>query len=269
MERLVYILAIFAYSYTTFAHFFPGSVGQRLVQYARAVALVGIVAHLTALVLTAFWSEHTSGGFPGALSMIAVGVAIAYVIVGTKRMQALGMLLAPLALVLLGTALVVPRHEVSALETTIQASPWLPIHMGLVFSGIAGFALSFAVGILYLWVRHRLKNKRFSGLGNLPSLEKMDRIQYRAMLFGFIFLTLGIGAGGIWASVSPIVAWTFDPKVVFTLMIWLWYGIALQLRLAGRRGHWTATFSVVGFLSLLFSLVGVNFLLSGWHGYGG
>lgn len=202
--------------------------------------------------------------------MLSLGVAVAYVWVGTKRMQALGMLLAPLALVLLGTALVVPRREVAALKTAVESSPWLPIHMGLVFAGIAGFALSFGVGILYLWVRHRLKNKRFSGLGSLPSLESMDRIQYRSMLFGFVFLTLGMGAGGIWASVSPIEAWTFDPKVVFTLMIWLWYGIALQLRLvAGRRGRWTAVFSVVGFISLLFSLVGVNFLLSGWHSYGG
>jgi ABC-type transport system involved in cytochrome c biogenesis permease subunit len=38
---------------------------------------------------------------------------------------------------------------------------------------------------------------------------------------------------------------------------------------AGRRGRWTAIFSIVGFGGLLFSLVGLNFLLSGWHAYGG
>ena len=47
-------------------------------------------------------------------------------------------------------------------------------------------------------------------------------------------------------------------------------GAALQVRLvAGGRGRWTALFSIVGFAGLLFSLLGVNFLYSGFHGYAG
>ena len=90
------------------------------------------------------------------------------------------------------------------------------------------------------------------------------------MLFGFVFLTLGIGAGGAWAAASLTEPWAVDPKVLFTLLIWVWYGLALQVRLvAGRRGRWTALFSIVGFAGLLFSLIGVNFLVSGFHAYGG
>jgi ABC-type transport system involved in cytochrome c biogenesis permease subunit len=178
------------------------------------------------------------------------------------------MLLAPLALVTLGTAMVVPHRSVIALEET-GVSPWLPVHLGLMFAGLGGFALSFAVGIAYLLVRWRLKHRRFDSLGRLPPLELLDRVQFRSTLFGFVFLTLGIGAGGAWAAMSLGEPWLVDPKVLFTLVIWLWYGIALQVRIvAGMRGRWSALFSIVGFGGMIFSMVALNWFVSGWHGYG-
>jgi ABC-type transport system involved in cytochrome c biogenesis permease subunit len=190
------------------------------------------------------------------------------VVVGAgDRTRALGLLLAPLSTVLLGTAMFVPHRTVIALAET-GASAWLPIHLGLIFAGLGGFSLSFAVGVIYLFVRSRLKTKKLLGLGRFPSLEVLDRIQFRAMLFGFVFLTLGIAAGGAWAAASLTEPWTLDPKVLFTLVIWLWYGVALQVRLvAGWRGRWSALFSIVGFSGLVFSLIGFNFIVEGWHGY--
>jgi ABC-type transport system involved in cytochrome c biogenesis permease subunit len=229
---------------------------------------MGAALHLGALAYGAFTADLPPG-FPEALSATALGIVVAYTWVGAGRLRAVGMLLVPLALVLLGTSQVVPHHRVAALSST-GTSPWLPIHLGLIFSGVGGFALSSAVGVVFLWTRRRLKLKRFDGLGRLPSLEVLDRIQFRSMLFGFTFLTLGIGAGGAWAAMSLHETWTVDPKVWFTLLIWLWYGAALQVRLVlGRRGRWTALFSIAGFGGLVFSLIGANFLLSGWHTYGG
>lgn len=268
MERLPYIVVLAAYAFSTVGHLLPDVLGERASRHARAVALVGAAIHTITLALNVLYSPY-GPGFPEALSATALGVLGAYGWVGTGRLRSLGMLLVPLALVLLGTAMVVPHRQVAALEEA-GFSPWLPVHLGLVFSGIAGFALSSAVGVTYLWARSRLKKKRFVGMGRLPSLEVLDRIQFRAMLFGFVFLTLGIGAGGAWAAATLQEPWTVDPKVWFTVLIWFWYGVALQLRLVGgRRGRWTALFSIVGFAGLIFSLIGVNFLVEGWHGYGG
>ncbi len=268
MERLPYIVVLLCYGFATVAHLLPDMVGQVAASQARKVVGFGAALHLAALLIgiaVGPWEP----GFPEALSATSLGIAVAYTWVGEGRLRALGMALCPLALVILGTALVVPHRQVTALTET-GFSPWLPVHLGLVFAGIAGFALAFAVGIVYLWVRGRLKHKRLDDLGRLPSLEVLDRIQFRAILFGFVFLTLGIGAGGAWAAVSLQEPWAVDPKVLFTLLIWFWYGIALQMRLvAGRRGRWTALFSIVGFAAMIFSLVGVNFLVSGFHGYGG
>ena len=268
VERLPYIGVLLGWGIVTVAHLLPdllaGSVRERVRWFAGAA----VTLHVFALVLGLVYSPYPTG-FPEALSGVALGLGVAYlwVIVDDTR-KALGMLLAPLALVVLGTAQVVPHHSVSALDET-GYSAWLPIHLGLVFAGIAGFALSSVVGVVFLWARRRLKAKRFEGLARLPSLEVLDRIQFRSMLFGFVFLTLGIGAGGAWAAASLQEPFVMDPKVLFTLLIWAWYGAALQVRLVGgRRGRWTALFSIVGFGGLLFSMAGLNFLLTGWHSYG-
>ncbi|MEQ1564419.1 MAG: cytochrome c biogenesis protein CcsA [Myxococcota bacterium] len=268
MERVPYIAVLLAWAFVTVAHLIPSAVGDRLRSQVRSIALVAVGVHGVTLVVGAVVTNWT--GFPEALSATSLGVGIAYLLVDRKNLQAIGLLLAPFAMVTLGTSLVVPHRTVVALEQVSGVSPWLPIHLGLMFAGIGGFALSGVVGVVYLWARGRLKRKQFQGMARLPSLEVLDRIQFRAMLFGFLFLTLGIGAGGIWAAASLQETWEIDPKVWFTLLIWAWYGAALQVRLvAGRRGRWTALFSIVGFGGMVFSLVGLNFLLGGWHAYGG
>lgn len=267
MERLPYIAVIVAWGFLSLGHLLPDVVGDRLRERSRTVAILAVLTHVVTLAIIAV--RVPVPGFPEALSATALGIGIAYVAVVHRGLRALGLLLAPLAMVTLGTSLVVPHTTVVALART-GVSPWLPIHLGLMFAGLGGFALSSVVGVLYLWARNRLKQKRFHGMSRLPSLEALDRVQFRAMLFGFVFLTLGIGAGGVWAAASLQEAWEIDPKVLFTLLIWAWYAAALQVRVvAGRRGRWTALFSIVGFAGLVFSLVGLNFLLSGWHAYGG
>lgn len=267
MASLFYIPVLALYAWLTVVYLLPNWVPEGAQARSRSLAIAAAVLHVIGLT----WSVFDGGvhaGIREGLSATALGVNVAWIWVGTGKVKALGMLAAPVAVALLGTSLVVPPAGVQALSET-GYSPWLPIHLGLVFSGIGGFALSCLVGVAYLWVRSRLKSKQLAGIQNLPSLEVLDRIQFRAMLFGFVFLTLGIGAGGAWAAAALDGTWGLDPKIWATLLIWFWYGVALQVRLVGgRRGRWTALFSILGFAGLLFSLVGVNLLVSGWHGYG-
>ncbi len=269
MERVPYIAVLAFYAVVLLAHLLPSVVPAGLRDRVRLIAGIGVVLHIGTLVEGAIFGTW-SPGLPEALSACSLGVMVAYLSVAHGAQRALGMLLAPLAMVALGTALVVPNATVTALDnSTGGVNPWLPVHLGLLFTGVAGFALSSAVGVLYLYVRDMLKKKRFDRIGRLPSLESLDRIQFRAMLFGFIALTLGIAAGGALATASLQQAWALDPKVLYTLAVWFWYFVALQARLIlGRRGRWTANFSIVGFGALVFSLIGLNFILQSWHAYG-
>lgn len=270
MERVPYIAVLAFYAVVLLAHLLPSVVPGGLRDRVRVIAGIGVLLHVGTLIEGAVFSAW-SPGLPEALSACSLGVMVAYFFVAHGAQRALGILLAPLAMVALGTALVVPNATVTALENSAgdAINPWLPIHLGLLFAGVAGFALSSAVGVLYLYVRDMLKKKRFDRIGRLPSLEALDRIQFRAMLFGFIALTLGIGAGGALATASLQQSWALDPKVLYTLAVWFWYFVALQARLIlGRRGRWTANFSIVGFGALVFSLIGLNFILQSWHAYG-
>src|SRR5207245_9423565 len=101
----------------------------------------------------------------------------------------------------------------------------------------------------------------------LPSLETLDRVNYRCLVWGLILLTLGIVSGIVWAHTAWGRFWSSDPKLVFSLVTWGIYVILLQGRMtAGWRGRWAATLTIAGFAVILISLVGVNVLALGQHG---
>lgn len=268
--QLPYIVALLAYAFVTFVHLLPGVLGRWADVSVRRIGGIGALVHAVALALAIALGNHRPG-FPEALSAASLGIMGAWLVVSRHREQlsSLGLMLTPLAVVMLGTALVVPHRQVAALEQ-VQSSAMAPVHLGLMVAGLAGFAVSFSVGLAYLYVRRRLKERRLDGLSRLPSLETLDRIQFRSTLFGFVFLTLGIGTGGAWAAAALAEPWVLDPKVLFTVVIWAWYGIALQLRLvAGWRGRWAALFSIIGFAGMVFSLLLLDSLVPGFHGYEG
>ena len=76
--------------------------------------------------------------------------------------------------------------------------------------------------------------------------------------------------GVLWAHGRLGADWVADPKILASLLIWAWYAVAIQSRLVfGWRGRAGVLFSVVGFVGVVVSLVGVTLLFSGWHGVGG
>jgi len=261
--------ALFLYGVVTIAHLLPALAGGHLARLATPTAALGLLCHGLALVADLYTLSEPPG-LSQALSVLAFGVVISSLwAMRGERLRVVGLLLQPLALVMLSLAQMVPSHRVVALSVG-DASIWLPLHVGLVFAGILGFLVSSAAGAVYLWTRNRLKTKRLSGIGRLPPLELLDRVQFRSMLFGFVFLTLGIATGGAWAALAFDASWVADWKVWFTFLIWAWYGAGLHLRIVlGWRGRWTALFSLFGVCAVIFSLVGINFLTSSWHGYGG
>ena len=263
MERFVYVAPLALYAALAFVHLLPGvwAWGERNVPSIGGIA---VTMHAFALGI-ALTSGHP--GLGEALSATACGLMVAWLLTARGGMKNLGMALTPLGTVILGISMVVPDRA-AAVMTSAGPSPWLPIHLGLTFAGLAGFALSFGVGVLYLVARRRLKHKDIGPLRALPPLEWLDRLQFRATLFGFVFLTLGIAAGGAWAAATLDRPWAFDPKILATLALWLWYGAALQVRLVlNMRGRWSAMMSIAGFTAAVSSMVAFRFI-AGWHGGG-
>jgi len=159
---------------------------------------------------------------------------------------------------------------ISPLVPALQSN-WLIAHVVTCFIGYAAFAVAAGLGIMYL-----LKNSKngddnsTTGLfGNLPPLKTIDDITHKTMVFGFLWLTIGIITGAIWANSAWGTYWSWDPKETWSLITWFVYAITLHARYTrGWGGTRIAWLSILGFISVIFTYYGVNFLLSGLHSYG-
>ena len=92
---------------------------------------------------------------------------------------------------------------------------------------------------------------------------------YRLVSFGFLFLTVVILSGAIWAEQAWSAFWTWDPKEVWALICWILYAVYLHLRLRGKKkGRQMAWYLVIAVFVVFFTFAGVNTLLHGLHTYG-
>ncbi|WP_420266831.1 c-type cytochrome biogenesis protein CcsB [Candidatus Magnetominusculus dajiuhuensis] len=130
-------------------------------------------------------------------------------------------------------------------------------------SWIAGFAAIFSAWRYGYVLRRMLKSFDIS-------LEFLEELNYKVVAVGFPIFTLGgLIFGAIWADQAWGVYWSWDPKETWSLITWLVYAFYLHARyLRGWRGNKIAVLSSIGFITVIFTYLGVNILLSGLHSYG-
>lgn len=100
--------------------------------------------------------------------------------------------------------------------------------------------------------------------------EILEDVTYKSVAVGFPIFTIGgLIFGAIWADQAWGVYWSWDPKETWSLITWIVYAVYLHARyMRGWRGTKVAVLSVIGFLSVTFTYLGVNLFLSGLHSYG-
>jgi cytochrome c-type biogenesis protein CcsB len=148
-------------------------------------------------------------------------------------------------------------------------SVWLPIHAGVSIIAYGFLSLAFCGGIMYLLQERELKSKKFGYFfSRFPSLDALDQLNNHCLTAGFVFLTLGIVTGSIWARQAWGTYWQWDPKETWSLITWLLYLVQLHQRFTvGWRGKRAAVMAIVGFAAVVFTLWGVTYLLGGIHSY--
>ncbi len=152
-------------------------------------------------------------------------------------------------------------HKIKPLIPALQSN-WLIAHVISCFLGYAGFAVSFFAAILLVLTRTVPAFKRI-----LPDSKLLDEIVYRSILVGLPMLTIGIVTGAAWADYAWGTYWQWDPKETWSLITWLVYSAFLHARLArGWTGDRSAYLSILGFLAVIFTFFGVNYL-PGMHSY--
>jgi cytochrome c-type biogenesis protein CcsB len=207
--------------------------------------------------------------FAQSLSFLAWLTAVAgLVLIVRFRMPVVGAFVAPIVCIAMAAAILTTRHSRLTLPATLR-SAWLPVHVTLAFLGYALFVLAAGVSLVYLVYERRLKAKRpvLAGDEPAPSLEKLDRVNYRLLAWGFLMLTLAIVTGAIWADATWGHFWSWEPEESWSAVIWLLYAALLESRLTiGWRGRRVAALTIIVFTALVGSFLGVNLVTPGKHG---
>lgn len=213
----------------------------------------------------------TAGGTPvtnlhESLSFFAWCIVLLYLLLDLRfHLSVMGAFAGPLAFVLMLASRLCP-------DVVMPPNPllntWLfPVHITFAFLGNAALALAFGASVLYLVQNRMLKSKRFTGIYQmLPSLDTLDKVNYTCLSVGFPLMTLGIISGAFWANQAWGSYWSWDPKETWALITWFVYAALLHGRMSiGWRGRKAAIFSIIGFICLLFTFLGVSLLLNGQH----
>jgi cytochrome c-type biogenesis protein CcsB len=214
------------------------------------------------------WSNAYEFALTGSLAVAVLAVAL----VIRRHNRWLGAFVVLPVLLTLGLATAVFYAETTALAPALQ-SFWLVIHVSVAFIASALFTVSFSLSVLQL-TQHRADAGAAAGrprpavLRAVPGADQLEAAAFRLNAIGFVLWSFTLIAGAIWAEHAWGRYWGWDPKEVWSLVIWVVYAGYLHARVTagwgGRRAAWLA---VAGYACLLFNFFGVNYLFSGLHSY--
>jgi cytochrome c-type biogenesis protein CcsB len=244
---------------------------------ATWTALVGLVAQSVALIIRWKTSYDLGMGhaplsnFYESLIFFAWTIVLLYLLMEWRlKNRSIGVFVLPVAFLIMAYASIAPgiSNRIEPLIPALQSN-WLTSHVLTCFMGYAAFTVAFGLGIMFFVKKaageDSSKTSVFIRL--LPSEFQMDELMYSSTALGFIFLTLGIVTGSVWAHYAWGTYWSWDPKETWSLITWLTYAVMLHARLVrGWRGRRMAIMAIIGFACVLFTYLGVNFLPS-LHSY--
>lgn len=265
----------------------PGTMSAQ--KFAFLLAGAATLLHVIGVVTRAAATQRVpwANMYEFATTSTAV-VMLAFLVFSIKRaeLRALGtFVVGPVLLVLLlaQTFWIVPAAQ---LTPSLQNSHWIYIHIGVAILATALSILGAVVaGMQLLQARHEraLVEKADAGeehpehwgraghvLDRLPASTVLEGLSFRIHSVAFVAWTFTLIFGAIWAREAWGRFWGWDPKEVWTFIIWVIYAAYLHARATGGfRGSRAAGFALAGFVAVVFNYTIVNTVINGLHSYSG
>ncbi len=249
----------------------------RMGRAATTVLAVGALIHTFVIGMQTMEVGHVPiAGATSAISTFVWLLALAYLYTEmTTDERAMGVFILPLLVVLQAIPALKPSAEV---RSAVLQGPLFGIHVSSLLFAYASFALACVIGITYVLLFKEIKAKHLGFFyARLPSLQVLDHMNQRAIVIGWIFLTVGIMVGVVWAAqvrgygtVDPRVQAMSvqDPKIFVALICWAVYSFELfAARRIGWGGRRAAYLSAVGFAIVLLNFVPISFLFTRSHNF--
>jgi len=234
---------------------------------ARVLIILNIMLHLLFII----YFGKTEGKIPltsifEAMSVLALLLTGLYFFIEIKTKERLiGTFIFPLIFIFQ----LIPTFglRVTKTDLTLFRTPLFGIHTITAMIGYSAFVFSMVLGIMYLNLFHEIKGKKLRFMyKKLPSLAALDKMNSMSILIGFVFLTIGIISGILWARI----AWKnfdfFDPKIFLSWVLWLIYLFSIFLdKIHKWSGKKMAYMSVLGFIVLIFTFIFVGLIFPSIH----
>ena len=202
----------------------------------------------------------------------AMFVLVSYCAWAFRRdLRWLGLFVVTPVLLNLGLAITVWYTDASELMPSLR-SVWLAIHVAVATFSVAVFTIAFSLGILYL-VQDRLEStpgRKRSFMDRLPDARSLERLTYAVHIVAFPLWTFTVIAGAIWARQAWGSYWNWDPKEVWSFVIWVVYAAYLHARATtGWKRQNAVWIALAGYGCIIINFAVVNVFFVGQHSYSG
>jgi HemX protein len=187
-----------------------------------------------------------------------------YLLIGLwPRLRFLGAFAAPI-LFAIGVFALMPKLDPPHGDGPSFTGGWFSLHAALILLSYGAFGLSSVAALMYLSQEHDLKfHKLRAVLSLMPPIQRLELIIGRLLLTGLVLLSAGLVIGSYWLKQTYGVYFKEDPKILWSMFVWLLYLSLLVSRWRfaqrGRRFAWGA---VGGFAFVLLTFWGFNLLSS-------
>nr|YP_009673701.1 cytochrome c heme attachment protein [Cuscuta mexicana]QDF46433.1 cytochrome c heme attachment protein [Cuscuta mexicana] len=166
----------------------------------------------------------------------------------------------------------------SGLLVPVLESEWLIMHVSMMVMGYAALLCGSLLSVAFIIVRFGKKPKFFFYINyffpvknyyKIQFSQELDLWSYRIISLGFLFLTLGLVSGAVWANETWGSYWSWDPKETWSFITWLVFTIYLHIRRnTNLEGIKSAIIASIGFFIIWICYFGINLLGLGLHSYG-
>ena len=236
---------------------------------AQVTEIGAIAIHALLLILLSINSGHLplSGPFQAMSTFMFFFALLNKILIREEKEYTLGIFHTSIIFLLQFISMIF--LQVSAPLPEILQNIYFEVHVVFNLVGYASFSSAFLSGIMYLLLFHEIKGQKLGYFyDRLPSLAYLNKLNFRAMLIGFLFNSIGIILGAFTGKTAWGAYWAWDPKLIAVIIAWMVYGMALIGKLNLKwQGNRLAYISLIGFFWIIFSMLIISNYFSKIHSF--
>lgn len=263
-EHAFLMLGVAAYSLAAIAAWAAVLRNSRLYNIVHITSSLAVIACLLAIVLR--WLETGNGPFLTLYEVLlsnlfSLGFIFTLIYFAVPRARPASLLVLPFLSLLGWWTLAADASPVELPATYNTVLLWVHVGVGKVFLGMNLVAVGLA-GLIFIRLLRR------NGFLNtpVPDDDTLDDLAWRFMAVAFVFHSLMLIAGAVWAQDAWGRFWAWDSLETWAFITWLVMALSLHARVTYRIPKWSGSLLIFGVFILAFlTFFGVPFTSVGPH----